>query len=82
MAKRSKFSVDMQFLFGDALIKSGVATVWLAALFAAGFVSAIPEEVGRHAIGFWGMIAAMVVLAAGLWQLGRALRKEATIADR
>jgi hypothetical protein len=81
MAKRSKFMVDLQFLLGDTLIKTGIATLWLAALLAIYTRVGMPEMVERNAVGYYGMLAGMVTMAVGLWQLGRVMRREATIAD-
>jgi len=33
-------------------------------------------------IGYVGMIGGMLLFAAGLWQWGRVVRREATIAER
>jgi len=82
MAHPSKFSVDMQFLFGDTLIKTGAALVWLVAAIGIYTPVSLREALRENMIGYLGMIAGMLLIALGLWQWGRKVREQATIADR
>ena len=81
MSKRSKASVDLQFLLGDTLIKTGAALVWLVILIGLYTPFTFRDAIREGMIGYIGMIAGMLVMAVGLWQWGRGIRKEATIAD-
>ncbi len=81
MSKRSKASVDLQFLFGDTLIKTGVALVWLVALIGIYTPYSFGDAVREGMVGYLGMIGAILLIAMGFWQWGRGLRREATIAD-
>lgn len=81
MPKRSKASVDFQFLFGDTLIKTGAALVWLAILIGLYTGVTFREAVAEGLVGYLGMLGGMLLLAVGLWQWGRKVREEATIAD-
>lgn len=82
MAKRSKLSVDLQFLLGDTLIKTGAALVWLVILIALYTPFGLGDVVRDGMIGYAGMVGGMLLFALGLWQWGRTVRREATIADR
>jgi hypothetical protein len=82
MAKRSKASVDFQYLLGDTLIKTGAALVCLVALIGLYTPFTLREAVEEGMIGYIGMIGGMLLFAFGLWQWGRVVRREATIADR
>ncbi len=82
MSQRSKSSVDFQFLFGDTLIKTGAALVWLVICIALYTPFTLHDALRENMVGYLGMIAGMLVLAAGLWQWGRKVREQATIADR
>lgn len=82
MAHPSKFSVDMQFLFGDTLIKTGAALVWLVAAIGLYTPFSLRDALRENMTGYLGMIAGMLLFALGLWQWGRKVREQATIADR
>jgi ABC-type nickel/cobalt efflux system permease component RcnA len=82
MGKRSKSSVDFQYLMGDTLIKTGVALVWLVIAIGIYTPFNLREAMAEGMVGYIGMIAGMLLLALGLWQWGRGIRREATIADR
>lgn len=82
MAQRSKMSVDFQFLFGDTLIKTGAALVWLVIAIALYTPFTLRDALRENMVGYLGMIGGMLVLALGLWQWGRKVREQATIADR
>ena len=81
MGKRSKASVDFQFLLGDTLIKTGAALVWLAVLLGLYTGVSFREAVEAGMIGYLGMLAGILGFAVGLWQWGRRIRHDATIAD-
>lgn len=81
MAKRSKSSVDFQYLMGDTLIKTGAALVWLVILIGLYTPFTLRDAVREGMVGYLGMIGGMLLFAAGLWQWGRVVRREATIAD-
>ena len=81
MSKRSKANVDLQFLLGDTLIKTGAALVWLVILIGLYTPFTFRDAIREGMIGYIGMIAGILVMAVGLWQWGRGIRKEATIAD-
>ena len=82
MSKRSKSSVDFQYLLGDTLIKTGAALVWLVILIGLYTPFTLREAVQDGMIGYVGMIGGMLLFAVGLWQWGRVVRREATIAER
>lgn len=82
MAKNSKFSVDMQFMFGDALIKTGTAVVWLTICIGLYTPFSLADAMAENMTGYLGMIAGLLVFAFGLWQWGRKVREHATIVDR
>ncbi|MDX2235545.1 MAG: hypothetical protein NW200_13695 [Hyphomonadaceae bacterium] len=82
MPKRSKASIDFQYLLGDTLIKTGAALVWLVVLIGIYTPVTLGEAVREGMVGYIGMIAGMLLFAAGLWQWGRGIRQEATIADQ
>jgi ABC-type nickel/cobalt efflux system permease component RcnA len=82
MAKRSKLGVDLQYLLGDTLIKTGAALVWLVILIGLYTPFTLREAVAEGMVGYVTMIAGMLLFAFGLWQWGRVVRREATIADR
>lgn len=82
MGQRSKVSVDMQFLLGDTLIKTGVAVVWLCILIGIYTPFSLNDALAQNMVGYLSMIAGLLLLAFGLWQWGRRMREEATIADR
>lgn len=81
MAKRSKASVDFQFLMGDTLIKTGSALVWLVILIGLYTPFTFREAIRDGMTGYIGMIGGMLLMAAGLWQWGRKVREQATIAE-
>jgi ABC-type nickel/cobalt efflux system permease component RcnA len=82
MAQRSKFSVDLQFMLGDALIKTGAAVVWLVIAIGLYTPFSLGDAMRENMTGYLGMIAGMLVFALGLWQWGRKVREQATIVDR
>ncbi|MDZ4776592.1 MAG: hypothetical protein SGJ23_07385 [Alphaproteobacteria bacterium] len=82
MAQRSKVSVDMQFLFGDTLIKTGVAVMWLCIVIGIYTPFSLNDALAQNMVGYLSMIAGLLLLAFGLWQWGRKMREQATIADR
>lgn len=82
MSKRSKASVDFQFLLGDTLIKTGAALVWLTILIGLYTPFTLGDAIRDGMVGYVGMIAGILLFAVGLWQWGRNVRREATIADR
>lgn len=82
MSKRSKASVDMQFVWGDTLIKTGVAVVWLVAAIGLYTPFSLGEAMAQNMTGYMAMIAGLLLFAFGLWQWGRKVRELATIADR
>lgn len=82
MGKRAKARVDMQYLMGDTLIKTGVALVWLVALIGIYTPFTLGDAVREGMIGYIGMIGGILLFAFGLWQWGRGIRREASIADR
>ena len=81
MSKRSKASVDFQFLLGDTLIKTGSALVWLVILIGLYTPFTFRDAIREGMVGYIGMIAGMLLLAAGLWQWGRGVRQQATITE-
>ena len=81
MSKRSKASVDLQFLLGDTLIKTGAALVWLVILIGLYTPFSFGDAVREGMVGYLGMIGGMLIFAMGLWQWGRGIRQEATIAE-
>lgn len=81
MAARSKFLVDVQYLLGDTLIRTGTAVIWLIALLTLYTHATMPSAIADNRFGYWGMLAGMFAIALGLWQLGRVLRRAATISD-
>lgn len=81
MAKRAKFFVDMQFLFGDTLIKTGTALCWLVALITLYCGFNMREAVVERPVGFGAILLSMLLFALLCWQLGRNVRREATITD-
>lgn len=82
MSRRSKASIDFQYLLGDTLIKTGVALLWLVAAIGIYTPFTLGDAVREGMIGYVGMIGGMLLFAFGLWQWGRGIRAEATIADR
>lgn len=82
MSKRSKASVDFQFLLGDALIKSGAALVVFTIVVGLFTPFTLREAFAQGLYGYVATILGFLALAAGLWQGGRWLRREATIAER
>lgn len=82
MGQRSKASVDMQFLLGDTLIKTGVAVVWLCIVIGIYTPFSLNDALEQNMTGYLAMIAGLLLFAFGLWQWGRRIREEATIADR
>jgi hypothetical protein len=81
MAKRSKFIVDMQFLFGDTLIKTGAALCNLVVLIALYCGFNMREAVVERPAGFVVIVLAMMLFALLCWQMGRNVRRHATITD-
>jgi hypothetical protein len=81
MSNSRKAKVDFQFLLGDTLIKAGTALI--------GFTVGVALLMGMNlreaaAEGMWGYVTVTlfwIVLALVLWQWGRSLRRDATIAD-
>ncbi|MBL8559852.1 MAG: hypothetical protein JNM47_14105 [Hyphomonadaceae bacterium] len=82
MSRKSKSSVDMQFVWGDTLIKTGVAVVWLVAAIGLYTPFTLREAMQQNMTGYIIMIAGLLLFAFGLWQWGRKVREQATIADR
>lgn len=81
MSNRHKRRTDLEFLFGDTLIKTGTALIWFA-----GLLVLFRPEIWRQAltgdVGPSFMIGGILVMAMGLWQWGRNVRRDATIAER
>ena len=81
MSKRSKASVDFQFLLGDTLIKTGVALVWLVILIGLYTPFTFREAIREGMVGYIGMIVGILVFALGVFQWGRGVRQQATITE-
>ena len=81
MATRSKMSVDLQYLLGDTLIKTGAALIWLVILIGLYTPISFREALRDGMVSFVGMNIGILIFALGLWQWGRGIRREATIAD-
>jgi urea transporter len=81
MSARNKAVVDLQFLLGDTLIKAGVALVMFTLAVAALVGMGLREAIFQGLYGYASVLVGFVVLALGLWQSGRLLRREATIRD-
>jgi hypothetical protein len=80
MSNRNKRRTDFQFLFGDTLIKTGTALIWFA-----GLLVLFQPDVWQGALaGDFAavmLVGGVLVMALGLWQWGRTVRRDATIAD-
>jgi ABC-type nickel/cobalt efflux system permease component RcnA len=81
MSTRNKRRTDFQFMFGDTLTKTGTALIWFA-----GLLVLFRPEIWQGALAGdvlpGALIGGVLIVAFGLWQWGRGVRQEATIADR